>query len=65
MSILLGRVVTVLPTTQVLVKCTQCLRVLHLTAEEHVDEDGDRYADAGPIYRAVGLHQTRGCMAKS
>jgi hypothetical protein len=40
------------------------LRVLHLTAEEHVDEDGDRYVDAGPIYRAVGLHQTRGCLTK-
>lgn len=64
MPVLLGRAVTVLPTVPVLVKCTQCYRIVRLTGEEQVDEDGERYVDAIPVYRAMALHMTYGCTAR-
>lgn len=49
----------------VLMKCTQCFRLVHLSGERQVDEDGTPYVDGLPIYRAMALHMTRGCLRRS
>jgi hypothetical protein len=56
-----GAVVSAGVTTKVPVKCPQCYRVVTLTAEEFIDEDGEKYVMAEPIHHAMSLHMRVGC----
>jgi hypothetical protein len=62
----LGDVVSALPgvTTKVHVTCPQCFRVVQITAEQYVDEDGERYVDAPIVWRAIEIHASYGCVAR-
>lgn len=51
-------------TTQVPIKCPQCFRVVSLTAEEYIDDDGEKYVMAEPVMHAMGLHMRVGCVGK-
>lgn len=56
--------VTAGTTTQVPVKCPQCFRVVTLTVEEYIDEDGEKYVMAEPVLHAMSLHMRVGCVGK-
>lgn len=55
----------IVPTTaKVHVTCPQCFRIVQITAEQYVDEDGDKYVEAPVVWQAVSIHARYGCVAR-
>jgi hypothetical protein len=63
-GLLVDGLMNVSSTAQVPVTCPQCFRVVQITAEQYLDEEGEKYVEAPVVWRAMSIHTRYGCIAR-